>query len=410
MRIARTTVSVVLIAVALLLAPVAAIGTWARVHLVDTDQFVSTFGPLADDPAVQDFVADQVADQIRTQLDLPRRVETMYAAITPDQPRAPEAWKSMQAATTAGIQSLISTASQQVVRSDQFSNTWELSLRLSHRHATAVLGDSSSHVMLSKHGVLSLRIDPFVQAAKDRLVERGMPFVDQIQVRERSVPIVTSDALAVTRTAYRTAKIGGYWLPWAVLALFVAGVLAARRRRRALAVGSLLAAIVFALLSIGVWVGGRVFVGAVSPAQLPAPVATAIFTQVTALMSSTLRALAVLGVLVAVAFWLAGPARPARALRGVWDSGFASLRAALDRQGGDTGAFGRWVDRFRSVLLGAAIAVGVILLFVARPVNFSSIAWLVTGLVLFTVAVDVVRRTDAEPVDPIPELVEGSEV
>ena len=68
-RRGRTVAAVVLVVVALLLAPVAVISAWARIQLVDTDQFVATFAPLAEEPAVQSYIGDQVTAAIEEQVD-----------------------------------------------------------------------------------------------------------------------------------------------------------------------------------------------------------------------------------------------------------------------------------------------------------------------------------------------------
>ena len=70
-RWGRTAAAVVLVVVGLLLAPVAVISAWARLELVDTERFVATFAPLADDPAVQAYIADEVTAAIEDQVDIP---------------------------------------------------------------------------------------------------------------------------------------------------------------------------------------------------------------------------------------------------------------------------------------------------------------------------------------------------
>jgi len=56
----RAFVSALCIVIASILVPVSIVAAWARVELVDPDQFVATFGPLVDDPEVQAVVIDQV--------------------------------------------------------------------------------------------------------------------------------------------------------------------------------------------------------------------------------------------------------------------------------------------------------------------------------------------------------------
>ncbi|MBY4570358.1 hypothetical protein ACN95_10045 [Gordonia sihwensis] len=393
----RAVVSALMIVVALILAPVASVGTWVRLQLVDSDQFVATFAPLADDPAVQNFVADQITDQINQQVDFEQIIGQAFDGISESglPPRATAAISSLRGPAVAGIQSLVASTAQRLVASDQFADLWAQSLRVTHRQATALLKDQPDAALaLSDSGTLSLQLGPLVDAVKQRLSARGLDFVNRIPVTNRSVTILHSDSLGLARVSYRVAVIGGLWLSWVAVGLLVGGILVANRRRRATVASSLAAAVIFALMSIGVWIGGNVFVFSMSPNPLPSAVAHAIFDQVTAMMASTLRALTFLGLLIAVVGWFAGPARPARAVRSVLDSGFTGLRGALDRAGGDTRGFGRAVDKYRAVIYWIALALGMAALFASRPVTFTAMAWLVVALVVVAVGVEVVRRPE----------------
>ncbi|EGD56351.1 hypothetical protein [Gordonia neofelifaecis] len=395
----RAVISALMIIVALILAPVASVGTWARVQLVDTDQFVATFAPLADDPAVQTFVADQITDQINEQVDFKQIIGDVFAGIAEANlpPRAATAIASLEAPAVAGIQSLVASTTQRIVASDQFAELWEESLRVSHKQITALLKDQpGTALQVSNDGTLSLELGPLIDAVKQRLVERGLSFADKIPVKDRSIAIVHADSLGLARVSYQIAVIGGYWLPWLALGLLIGGILVANRKRRAVVISSIFFAIIFGLMTMGVWIGGNIFVFSVSPNPLPSSVAHAIFDQVTAMMDSTLRALTFLGVLVAVVAWFAGPSRPATATRSVLGSGFASLRGALDRAGGDTRGFGRFLDKNRNVILIVAIALGMAALFASRPVTFTAITWLVIALIVVAIAVEVLRRPEGE--------------
>ncbi|GAA3958222.1 hypothetical protein [Gordonia caeni] len=400
----RTTACIVLVAVGLLLAPVAAVGTWARMQLVDTDRFVSTFAPLASDPQVQAFVTDQVTDQLDATLDLDRRVSELFGQLQDGElpPRAAAALGLLEAPTVAGLQNLISATTQQLVASERFADLWAASLRLSHHRTTQVLDDDPGALArLSEDGVLSLRLEPVVAAVRALLADRGMPFLDGIAPadRGREIPILSADSLALVRAVYDVAVIGGYWLPWVVVILLIAGVLVAVSPRRALAGTATAAAVVFALMSLGIWIGRNVFLNAISPGELPRDVAGVIFDQVTGLMSSTIVALTVFGVLVAIGAWFAGPARPARALRGVCAAGFGRVRTALDAHGGATGRVGAVVERWRTTIVALAVAAGVVGLVVTRPVTVASVVWFVVALIVLVVAVELVRRP-APPAGP----------
>ena len=109
-RRGRTVAAVVLVVVALLLAPVAVISAWARIQLVDTDQFVATFAPLAEEPAVQSYIGDQVTAAIEEQVDIPTLTADLFDGIKELDlsPRAEQALGLLEAPATQGLQSLVS--------------------------------------------------------------------------------------------------------------------------------------------------------------------------------------------------------------------------------------------------------------------------------------------------------------
>src|SRR5512143_1873650 len=61
--------SAILLILACVLAPLSVTSVWASNQLSDTDQYVATVAPLADDPAVQSAIADKVTATVLTNLD-----------------------------------------------------------------------------------------------------------------------------------------------------------------------------------------------------------------------------------------------------------------------------------------------------------------------------------------------------
>src|SRR4051812_10545625 len=61
-RHTRLIVSIALLVVTLVAAPLFIVAIWVNTQITDTDRYVSTVAPLADDPAVQEYVAAQLAD------------------------------------------------------------------------------------------------------------------------------------------------------------------------------------------------------------------------------------------------------------------------------------------------------------------------------------------------------------
>ncbi|WP_221583891.1 hypothetical protein [Microbacterium sp. G2-8] len=395
----RTVFAVALIAIGLMLAPVAALGTWARMQLVDTDQFVATFAPLAEDPDVQAYVADEVTVAINAQVDTDELIGNVFDGVRDLglPPRADAALGLLEAPAAQGVQSLISDAVGQVVASPAFADVWESALRVTHERAIAIIqGDPAAALQLAEDGTLSLQLDVVVEKVKEELADRDIGIAEMIPEIDREIPILQADALVLVRTIYTVAVAAGFWLPWVVLALLIAGVSIARRPLRALTWTSGLFAVAFALLATGIGIGRVFFIGAVSPSIMPAATASALFAQLTLLLQSTAVALAVLGVFVAIGSWLAGSTRPARALRTATSNGTSALRAAGDRHGLSTGRFGELVERGRSVILIAVAAIGVLLLFANRPPTMGGVIGVVVGVAVVFAVVELVRR----PVTP----------
>ena len=59
-KVGRSTAAVVLILIGALLAPVAVVGSWARGLVVDTERYVDTVAPIAQDPLVQSAVSNRI--------------------------------------------------------------------------------------------------------------------------------------------------------------------------------------------------------------------------------------------------------------------------------------------------------------------------------------------------------------
>ncbi|MEU4016233.1 hypothetical protein AB0E56_13320 [Microbacterium sp. NPDC028030] len=393
--VARSVVAAIVLTLAVLMAPIAAMGTWARLQLVDSDRFVATFAPLAQDPDVQDFVSAQVSTAIHEQIDLDAVVGEVFDGLRELDfpPRAASALTLLEAPAASGLTSLVDGVVHDVVASEQFADIWAQTLRFTHERAVAIMQNSpDTAVQLADDGVLSIDLGLVVERVKAELTERGVGFADLIPVIDRSIPIAQADALVLVRTIYQIAVAAGFWLPWVVLGLVVAGVLLARDRSRALLWTSAAFAAAFLLLSAGMGIGRTFFIGAVSPSIMTSAAAEALFDEVTALLGSTIAALAMVGLLVAIWAWFAGSSRSALAVRGVLGSGFAAIRGTWEGRGLSTGRLGLAVDRFHGPILIVGMALALLILVMTRPVSFGTVLGVSAGLLVFAILVELLRR------------------
>lgn len=399
-RPARSVLSAVLIVVALLLTPVAVISTWARAQLVDTDRFVSTFAPLAEDPAVQALVVARTTEAIEERTDIPGLTADVFDGVRSLDlpPRAQDALTQLEAPAARGVEALVEQTVRRVVSSDQFADTFAGALRVSHDQAVSLIqGDPDAAVQLESGGQLTLQLGPVVETVKQRLEERGIGFAARIPVVDRGIPIAQADALVVIRSVYALAVGVGTWLAWVLAGMVVVGVLIARRRAAALVRTALGLAAVMALLAAGIGAGKLYVVGTLSPSVLPADAAEAIYTQVVELLRSSAVAGVVLGLLVAAVAWCAGPFPGATAARRVAGGAIGRVRDTAERQGLSTGAFGTALDRGRTLVYAAIGAAAVLVVLLARPLGVSTVIGVVVAGAVLLLVVELVRRPAVSP-------------
>lgn len=392
---ARTVFAVVLIVLGVVLAPVAVLGTWAHAQLVDTDRFVQTFAPLAEAPEMQELVVDQVTAAIDESIDIDTLVGDLMDGLAELAlpPRAAAAAQLLQGPAAEGVRSIVRGAVETVVTSPQFAAVWEVTLRETHARTVALLqGQEGGALALSADGALSLELGPVIGQVKEFLVAEGFAFAAQIPQIERSIPIVVSDSLALVRTVYQLATAVGYWLPWLVAGLLVAGVALAHARLRALMWAAIGYGVAMLLLASGLGVGRQFFLASVSPSLMPRASADVLFGQVTELMSATVTALAVLAVIVALGAWLAGGSRRAGAARRGGDAALSAVRRAADGVGLDPGRVGRVIDRWRSALVLLTVAVGILVIFQSRPVSLSMVLGTLAWVLLVLLLIELLRR------------------
>lgn len=402
----RAALAGVLIVLSAILAPVAVVGAWARLELVDTDRFVATFAPLAQEPEVQALVAGEVTAAIERSVDIRGLVDEVAGGFDGLNlpPRATDALRLLAGPAAEGIRSLLAGAVDRAVASPAFATIWDAALRQSHARAIALLQDRPDQALaLGDDGTLSLQLGPVIAQVRASLVDGGLAMASAIPNVERSIPLVTSDALVSARTGYAVATAAGYWLPWAVLLLAVAGVALARRRIRAVGLVGLGLTLGLLMLAAALGIGRQVLLGSVDGTGVPASTAAIVFDQVTGHLGAAIAALLVAAIALLVGGWVAGVSRPAGALRGLFGAGFAHVRSWSDRIGLDTGAFGRGLDRLRAplvILVGAAAALSVFLL---RPLTIGGVLGIIALALLVLVVLELLRRPETAqtvPADP----------
>jgi hypothetical protein len=392
--------SAVLIIVACVLAPLSVASVWASNQLSDTDQYVQTVAPLVDDPAVQDALADEVTAAVFENLDVEGFTTEALEAIA-EQPNVPprvaNLLPSLSVPLTNGVESFTRDQVEVFFASPEFAQLWAEVNRLSHEQVVTLLEGNEGGAVSAQEGQITLNIGPIVAAVQEQLVDRGFELAANIPEVDRTFVLAESDAITQAQTFYSTLNMLGMWLPVIALVLFVVGVVLARDRRRALLKGAL--GLAGAMVVLGVTLTLiRVYYVETTPADiLSADAAGGVFDTLVRFLRSSLRALGVAALAVALAAFLTGPSRAAMKTRATFERGVGSARGGAENAGWDTGRFGAWVFARRRILQATTLAVaGLVLMFWTQPT-----VWVVIWTaVVVVVALAVIEFLGTPPVPP----------
>lgn len=276
----RTTVSqvlgalgVALILLGALLAPVSAAFSHSRTVLVDEEEFVATFAPLAADPGVR----QEIVRLAMAEIDIPELAERALEGVEDVGPASLDlrslelpAWLAdstellEQWGVPAWLTDLLAPAEEQsagtvddlgerasqlvedrvrevlseVARSSAFSAIWRETLREAHGQVREQLSDPT-------RAMLTVNVLPIIGAARSALISEGMTFARFIPVTphaEYSIELLPPTQVA--QAAPTTALIirFGAWASWIPLGLIAAGIVLAPQRRAWIVIGGALCA------------------------------------------------------------------------------------------------------------------------------------------------------------------------
>ncbi len=392
--------SAVLLTLACVLAPLSVTSVWASMELSDTDQYVATVAPLADDPAVQSAIATKVTTVIFENLDV-KGITTDALNTLAQQPNVPPrvaaALPGLAVPITNGVESFTRTQVDKFVASPQFAQLWDQVNRVAHEQVNKLLEGTQGGAISAQGNTITLNLGPIIAQVKQRLVAQGFGLANNIPTVDQSFVLVQSDAITSAQSFYSLLNTLGVWLPFIALALFVGGVFLARDRRRATLKGALGVTAAMLVLGVGLAVT-RVWYVDATPANILTPEAAgSVFDTLVRFLRTGLRALAVLGLVVALAAFLTGPSTAAVRTRSTLEHGIGSAREGAESAGWNTGRVGTWTFAHKRALrISVVILAGLVLVFWTRPTG-----WVVVGtavvVVLLLALIEFLGRPPVPP-------------
>jgi hypothetical protein len=228
-------------------------------------------------------------------------------------------------------------------------------------------GDTGG-ALTAQDNQITLNLGPIIEEVSARLVDQGFTLAANIPAVDRTFVLAESEGIGQAQRFYGVLNALGIWLPIVAVALLVVGVLLAADRRRALLRGALGVTVAMIALGAGLTLV-RTFYVETTPADiLTAQTAGNVFDTLVRFLRTSLRATAVLALLVAFAAFVTGPSPLAVRVRAVVDRGIGHARGSADDAGWHLDTVGRWVYRHKSSLWVATfVAAGLALMLWDRP-------------------------------------------
>jgi hypothetical protein len=366
----RTVVASLLIVVACLLAPLSVVAVWASNQVSDTDRYVQTMAPLAHDPAIQDAVANQIATQIFTYVNVngltTEAVDALASRGLP--PRVADGLRALSGPAANGVQSFARSQIGKVVQSDAFANAWVRINRAAHAAVVKALTGQGGGAVTIKDNTVSVNLAPFIQTVKQQLTADGFSLAARIPQVNASFVLFQSDQISRARAGFNLLNTLGNWLPIIALLLIAIGVYVAKDHRRALVGAGLGVAAAMVVLALGLVIFRSVYLNAVPAQVLPHDAAAVLYDTIVRFLRLGLRAVLVLGLVVAAGAFLTGQSVTAVRARQGLAHAIGWLRGSAERAGLRTGPVGVWVGAHKRALRVGAVAVaGLALVFWGRP-------------------------------------------
>lgn len=378
---ARGIVAVVLILSGIILTPLGIVGFWSHRTLTDTQQYLDTVGPIGDDAATKAALSQFITDKIEARVDPEQLVEQIFGDLIERYPRL----ELMVPIVAGAVDAVITDTVDKLVYSEQFDEVWRgLNLAAQKSFLAILEGREEGPVRLQGEQIV-LDVGELLAIIKQRLIERGLTFLENVDFPEvdRTIVLLNAPQLAQVRTIYSITSPIMRWLIVFVVALFVFGAFVAVRRPRAVTwIGAGLV-VWSVVLAAALRIGQSAFTNQLEGTPF-GPASDVFYTTLLRYLDSSVWGL----LLVGLGLWFVGfflsRARGGHAMR----SGAAALteRAAEPLRGGPLESAGTWVQRnarWLRVLLAAGVLIAVLV--GGEPTVLRTLVFGLVALVLITV-------------------------
>jgi hypothetical protein len=365
----RSIGTVVLIVLTGILMIASVLAVWMRALVLNTDSYVKAVGPLIDNPAVRDQVANDVVDALYERVDvtgvlresLPKRARVIAPTLS-------------QGIHDTAVQLAAAALGTEAVR-----RVWNEANRVAHDQVVRVL-KGEGDIVTTDRGEVAIDLRPIVTQVRRALDENGVTLFDDVPVDEldRRFVLFQSDDLARAQDATKLLDSLGTWLPVATLLAGLGAVASSRHRRRTIGHLCIVIAGTMVLLMVAIAIGRAFYLDHVE-STLPRAVAAAPFDRLVSSLRMWVRILFVVAIVGWCVTWLAGS------------------REMVARERDVRVMLGNVARKHGRMLAGAGVAVAALALIVWNQPSPRTVLLVFLALGLWELAVRLLARTPATP-------------
>jgi len=316
-------------ALAVVIGVFAALAVWVNRQVLNTNTWTNTSAQLLPDPKIEAAIGNLLVNELFSKVDVASEIRSVL----------PSQVSGLASPATAGLRTLAIQLAPQVLSTATVQNAWRAANRTAQRELVQILNGGSKTVS-TDNGVVALQLHPllvqlatqlglqeqFASAQSSLNGSAGQTARSAVKNRlgvtlpalSGNIVILRSSQLKTAQNIAKAIRGLAVVLPFATLLLLLLALrMAAGWRRVALRT------IGFCLMTMGVIVVlartliGDAVVNSLVTVPSDKPAAHRAFAIGTSLLYDTAIALITYGAVLVLAAWLAGPTRPALALRRV---------------------------------------------------------------------------------------------
>lgn len=381
----RITVGV-LVALSVVLTPLAITAVWLRNEVLDTGTYVDTVRPLASNPAIIDAAATLITNELFSHVDVEREARDAL----------PKRAEFLAGPLAGGLKTFTESTAKDLLETDQFRSIWASANRNAHHLVrSALLGGNST--VSTKDGRVTIDISKAAVQVRAKLRDQGVTIFDSVPLDQLSLKYELFDAkqLRTAQFAVRTLDRTRIALDVLVGACLAAGLLLSGDRRRTLIRwgSGLAAAMVLFLAALSL--GRGIYLDNVTSSQLPRDTAAAVFDTLLRFYRDSLRLGFWIGIVVAAAALVSGPSYTAVRIRRTTLRLLGGVHDEVDRQGWEPAALGLWVGTHKAILRVGGLALACLLLVWVNHPHPATLFTSVAALLVYLALIEIVARTPA---------------